>query len=137
MIVFDTNILIRMFINDEPHQFAEVKRFIERALEVDVFFVSMVTLAELVWALRMKKLTRAEITAILEEIVNSDSIVIGQRQAVTQALAWYKSGKADFADYLIHADGMVAGAKTLVTFDEAFASEDKKRRKHPRQWKSA
>ena len=135
MIIADTNVIARIFIKDNPAQVAEVERFLENiGHEEELVYLPATVLVELVWILR-QRLEKSHIIAALEYLTESPDFVIGHRQAVTQALAWYRAGKADFADYLIHADGILAGAKGLVTFDETFAKEDKKRRKRPRAWR--
>ncbi len=135
MITVDTNVLARLAIDDNAQQTKDARDFVAAARGVELIYIPLVTLVETVWMFRKYKMPRSVIVQAITKFVESSDFVVGQRELVLQALAWYKSGKADFADYLIHAEGAAAGAKTLVTFDEAFAQEDKKRRKHPKRWK--
>ena len=42
----------------------------------------------------------------------------------TEGIAEYKTGRADFADYLIGQKNQVAGCKTSVTFDRSLESAE-------------
>jgi predicted nucleic-acid-binding protein len=133
MITVDTNVLLRLFIRDNPEQVRDVQSLVMNARDIGLLYLPRTTLVELVWMLGRYKISRAEIIKALEFLLDSSDFVIGDRPMVTQAFDWYKSGKADFADYLMHAEGIALGSKEIATFDVAFAREDK-RRKHPRHW---
>jgi predicted nucleic-acid-binding protein len=136
MITLDTNVLLRIFIHDDPAQVTEVAAFVDAALAHTKLYVPSFTLLELVWVVKTKGASREYIARIVAQLLETPGFVIGQRETVIRALEGYKSGNADFADYLIHADGIVNGAPGLATFDTVFAREDAGMRKRPRSWAS-
>lgn len=116
----DTNILLRFLAADDPIQaervgalFAAAERSGER------LFVSVIALCELSWTLRGQPycLDRGEIAAILERILGTRLLEVQDRGLVRRALADYRPGRADFADYLLGWQSLEAGCAETVTFD--------------------
>jgi len=116
----DTNVLLRFLTGDDPAQaelvgdlFAEAERAGER------FFVSVVALCELSWTLRGQPygLDRGEIAAVLERILGTRLFEVQDRGLVRRALAEFRPGRADFADYLIGRQSLEAGCAETITFD--------------------
>ncbi|EIC22598.1 type II toxin-antitoxin system VapC family toxin [Thiorhodovibrio frisius] len=97
MIAFDTNMLVRLVVDDDPQQ-ADLA---ERLLREHRVWISRTVLLETEWVLR----SRYRITAELEDT-----------ESVAKALSWYGQG-ADFADALHLA---VCGDIELHTFDRDF-----------------
>ena len=120
MINIDTNILVRVFVNDNKEQYEQAKKIFKHDCD---FFISSYTLLEFVWVLRSKKYTRMEIYNCLSELVELKHIVIGQKDLVINSLNRYKKGKADFADYMILEDGIRYGSKDFKTFDKILLNE--------------
>jgi predicted nucleic-acid-binding protein len=118
----DTNVLLRFLTADDPVQaervdalFAAAERNGER------FFVSVIALCELSWTLRGRpyRLDRARIAAVLEGILDTSLIEVQDRGLVRRALADFRLGRADFADYLLGLQSESAGCAGTVTFDRA------------------
>jgi predicted nucleic-acid-binding protein len=116
----DTNILLRFLTADDPIQaervgalFAAAERSGER------LFVSVIALCELSWTLGGQPycLDRGEIAAILERILGTSLLEVQDRGLVRRALADYRPGRADFADYLLGWQSLEAGCAETVTFD--------------------
>ena len=120
MIAVDTNILLRVVVGDDPAQQATAARRIARldATGEDVL-VTTVALAEFAWSLRaVSKRSRHDIANAIERISQTPPLVLQSRAAVETALAWFRVGPADFADYLIVATSLADGARGVLTFDE-------------------
>ena len=64
---------------------------------------------------------KAAIVATLERIVEADLFVIEHDVLVRQGIEDYRSGKCNFADYLIGGLAHHAGCLDTVTFDHALA----------------
>ena len=119
MIGLDTNVLVRYLLDDDPHWSPVVTRFVDEKLTPErPGFINVITLVELVWTLRRRPgYDRAKLSRLIENLLISDSIVIGEAAAVEHALAAFRSGSAGFADYLIAELNEAAGASPTVTID--------------------
>ncbi|MEX0746798.1 MAG: type II toxin-antitoxin system VapC family toxin [Rhodothermales bacterium] len=122
----DTNVLVRYLTRDEPDQYTRAKTFLtSRCTPEDPGFLHPIVLCELVWVLKAAyKYSREEIAMVLEKLLQTRQIVIGDRDAVRAALASYRRSSADFADCLIGRLSSEAGCKKTVTFDEQAAELD-------------
>lgn len=124
MIALDTNILVRYFVKDDPRQTQSVAALVNSLSEEQPGWISMIALAELVWALRsMYRFPREQLAGAIHTLVSSKDLVLESEAAVRQALAQYRNGKADFADCLISASARAAGCARTVTFDQIAARD--------------
>lgn len=113
MIAFDTNLLVRALVADNPEQVAIVRRLIAG----DTVFISRTVLLETEWVLRARyQKTRAQLHEFFCALLETDNAVIETVEAVGQALDWYAQG-ADFADALHLA---ACGTAVMHTFDRDF-----------------
>ena len=125
MIALDTNLLVRLLIQDDASQARAVERlFIRARRDRTQLFVADVVLCELVWVLsRRAKISRAGIADALEQLLNAETIMVSDSAVARGALAAYRAGSGDFADYLIREQALAAGASEVVTFDRALRGE--------------
>ena len=117
MIGLDTNVIVRYLAQDEVRQAAAATRLIEGALSAEVRgFISIVTLAEVVWVMSSSyRVGRPAIADIVEGLLTAPQLTVEKADAVWQALRAYRDSKADFSDALIVELGRDAGcAKTSV-----------------------
>ena len=113
MTAVDTNVLVRIVVNDHPAQSARAAEFLRQQ---DRVFLAKTVLLEVEWVLRSAyRLGRREILAILRGILAMGSAEVEDEAAVVQAMRWYEEG-LDFADSLHVAS---AGTQRFVTFDVA------------------
>ncbi len=121
MIGLDTNILIRYLTQDDPVQSAKATQIIERRLSpTNIGFVSVVTMAEIVWVLdRAYGLTDQEIAAVIERMLQVEVLVVENEQEVFAAMMALKQGRGAFADALIAELGTRAGCTHTLTFDKS------------------
>jgi predicted nucleic-acid-binding protein len=119
MIGLDTNILIRYLTQDDPVQSPKAIDIIERKLTpANPGFVSIVTMAEVVWVLdRAYGLNATEIVTSIERMLQVDVLVIENEQEVFAAMIGLKQGLGTFADALISELGAKAGCVYTLTFD--------------------
>lgn len=118
MIGLDTNVFLRLFVEDDPAQCERARRFVEAMAREDVCLINPVVFAEFVWTLRRMKRTKAEIANLIEQVLAADDLEISHRKAATQALQAYRGGKADFADYFLAGINEDQGCSSTATFDE-------------------
>ncbi|MGA1983429.1 MAG: type II toxin-antitoxin system VapC family toxin [Acidobacteriaceae bacterium] len=122
----DTNVLVRYFAQDDLAQAKRATQIIERRLtEDEPGFVSLVTMVETVWVLsRVYGLSDREIAAVVEGMLQSDTLVIQNEQEVFTAVAALRAGNGGFADALVGALGTWAGCASTLTFDRKAARLD-------------
>src|ERR1035438_5792744 len=102
----DTNILVRFFTQDDPIQSKHADEFLQSLTPENPGFVSLVSLAELVWVLRRRYgLTKSQLIQGLRHLLDSPEIVLEGQAAVAQALQRFANVKSDFADCLIERSG--------------------------------
>ena len=123
MIGVDTNVLVRYLTQDDALQSARATRIFEQTLTAtEPGFISLVTLAETVWVLeRSYGLSALEVAAIIERILQAETLVVQNEQEVFTAMCLLKSGNASFSDALIGALGTWAGCRSTLTFDRRAA----------------
>lgn len=116
MLALDTNVLVRILIDDPQSagQCAAARALASAAGEV---YVPQVVQIETVWVLESAYgFARAELAAVLETLLGNQSFVMQHADVLRAALGEFRSGSADFSDYVIliqaRAENMV-----LATFD--------------------
>jgi predicted nucleic-acid-binding protein len=118
MVGLDTNILARFFAEDDPAQSQRADDLLQSLTREAPGFISLVSLAELVWVLRSQyHLAKDRLIECLERLLDSPELVVESDAAVSQALHLFSSSKADLADCLIERCGHHAGCRQTVTFD--------------------
>lgn len=119
MIAADTNLLVRIIVDDDPEQADAVRRWI-RLYGHDGILVDHIVLVELAWVLRARyRHGRDAITRVLEALLDTAGLVVSEPELVRLALDGYASGRGDFADHLIRARTAAQGAAPLASFDKS------------------
>ena len=120
MIGLDTNVLVRYLTQDDPLQAECANRLIEaHCTRERPGHVAIVVLCELVWVLRgAYRYDKAVVIDVLEQILLTAEFQVGDEDVASQALAAYRHGAADFADYVIVYANRAAGCETMVSFDQ-------------------
>jgi predicted nucleic-acid-binding protein len=123
LIGLDTNVLVRYFLDDDPIWSPVATAFIDQTLTVErPGYINPITLVELVWTLRrLPEFDREKLAYLIENLLLSKTVVLGEAAAVARALTAFKSGNAGFADYLIAELNEAAGASPTVTIDRRAA----------------
>jgi predicted nucleic-acid-binding protein len=116
-IAFDTNVIVRLLIADDPVQLEQARQWLAQASEIAL---PIVALSEAVWVMRRAyRIPRERLVPIVQELI-ADERVRCDRVLVAAGIAIMQRG-GDFADAVIEADGRRLGAQTLATFDEQAA----------------
>jgi predicted nucleic-acid-binding protein len=109
----DTNVLVRVFVGDDPRQGDVAKRLLERA---DRIALSTVALCELVWVLtRSYGIAAVDVANVIHELIGKKNVAV-DRPAAEAGLAMLEAG-GDFADGVIAYEGRWLGGETFVSFD--------------------
>lgn len=123
MVAFDTNVLVRVLVGDDPAQTKRAERALVEHAENDGVFVSLIVLAEIGWVLSAAyEWDRLTIHDRLSRLVRTRGISVEDLELVEAALEGYRVGKADLADYLIVGKARGVGAE-LLSFDKRLSRE--------------
>lgn len=115
MLAIDTNIVVRLLINDDPEQVARTREI----LSTNEVFVPTTVILETAWVLsRGFGYSRERLVYGLRSISGLNGLFLEEPEAVYQAIDWLSQGM-DFADALHLAKSK--GCDGLLTFDKAFA----------------
>lgn len=121
MIAIDTNILVRIFVNDDTQQSFLAKKLVDNC---DSVFITTIVQLEFTWVLRHSlKFSREDIVRALTILKEHPLYQLENAQHFANALALYKNNSADFSDYLILSHCQ-SNHYQLWTFDKKLA-------KHP------
>lgn len=123
MIALDTNILLRFFLKDDETQSPLALELIaKRCTETDPGFISLVTVAEVAWALeKVYRIERKELADALQALFLSQSFYVQNGDEVFQAVDLFRKGEMDFHDALIGLVGKLYRCETTFTFDRKAA----------------
>lgn len=121
MIAFDTNVILRLLLDDDDTQSGQVEAIVRQVAEAgDRILLPDIVLCELYWVLRsVYEFAKADIVTTFRRLLNAEEFAFVDRRAVSQSLESYANGSADFSDYLIGQLATAAGATTTYTFDRA------------------
>lgn len=119
MIGLDTNVLLRIFVEDDPPSQHRRAVSLMRDIAPERALVNAVVLVEATWTLaRRMKRTRAQVSAFVADLLDAEVFEIACAEPARRALAAYAEGKADYADYLIAELNGEAGCRTTFTFEK-------------------
>ncbi len=119
MIGVDTNILLRLWLNDDPAQNKRIDALLaEHGRTPGSLLVTDVVLAEALWTLRsaFEQDKTAQLVA-LRSLLAETAFAFESRAAVMGAVTLFESSSCGFADCLIVAKHVMHGCELTVTFD--------------------
>jgi predicted nucleic-acid-binding protein len=117
-IIADTDVLLRVFLDDDPVQ-SQVARVL--LVEADTVAISRHALCEMAWVLGYSyKIPKMRIAELNRELRDKEHVVT-DRAAVEAGLAVLDAG-GDFADGVIAYEGRWVGGETFVSFDKKAVS---------------
>ena len=124
MIAFDTNLVVRLMVEDDERQAKVALSILDNAVEKsEKVLVTDIVLSELEWVLdsayRIPRLLAA-----IQRLAADNRFVFEDQERLTNALARYQDGTGDLSDYLLGLKSREAGASTTYTFDRALRGEE-------------
>jgi predicted nucleic-acid-binding protein len=112
----DTNVLLRYIVRDHPQQFEAAAAFLRARTPDDPAFVSLIVVAEFVWALRRRyRYSREDVHAIVVALLEAAEVMFEDEPYLSALLA--DQPKGDIADHLIAYCAARAGCGSVATFD--------------------
>lgn len=126
MIGVDTNVLVRYLTQDDAVQARAVDILVAESIKSGVrLHIDDIVVCELIWVLRgAYRFNRGTIARAVERILDTALFSFENRDLLRNALAQYRDGDGDFADYVIGARNLRAGCELTATFDRALRGND-------------
>lgn len=117
MITIDTNVLVRICIDDESEP-AQVRQARELASQAKFLYVPQVVQVESIWVMtKAYKLEKTEILKVLASLYTNQALVLEKPDIFQAAFLLYSVSNVGFSDGIILAEARKAGL-TLYTFDK-------------------
>ncbi|WP_213957544.1 type II toxin-antitoxin system VapC family toxin [Variovorax sp. dw_954] len=119
MIGIDTNILLRLWLNDDPAQNKRIDALlVEHGGTPASLLVTDVVLAEAVWTLKsaFDQDKNAQLIA-LRSLLDETAFAFEDRESVAAAAVLFEAGSCGFADCLVVAKHARHGCDFTATFD--------------------
>ena len=119
MIGIDTNILLRLWLNDDPAQNKRIDSLLaEHGSKPGSLLVTDVVLAEAVWTLRAAfDQDKAGQLIAVRSLLQETAFAFDDREAVMQAVEMFEGSTCGFSDCLIVAKHARQGCDFTATFD--------------------
>jgi predicted nucleic-acid-binding protein len=123
VIAIDTNVLIRILIEDSGHK--EQNRIArELAISAKRVYIPQIVQVETVWVLETAyKFDKTNILKVLDHIQSNGAFVLQSSDIFSAALDIFHNCNADFSDCLILAESRKANMK-LYTFDKRLSRQN-------------
>lgn len=123
MISIDTNVLVRVLIDDGSKD--QIQKARELVSSVSQIFIPKLVQVELIWVLaRSYSLNKQEILVVLEALIENAAFHLEDYAGFVNALSLFRSKSTDFSDCLILASAKKHDATPVYTFDKKFARLD-------------
>lgn len=114
----DTNLLLRMVLNDDPDQRAKALAFGKTLTPDSPGHVSLLVLVEFNWALLSRyRQPKPAVLATIRKLLRARTLVFESHEAVVRALELAERPGVDFSDALIAEHNRTQGCSRTVTFD--------------------
>ena len=120
MKALDTNVIVRLLVNDDKAQALRAKSILEKAeVESERYFLPLLVILETVWVLSaVYQLSRSQILDALEMLTQMPVLKLERHEAVLELVRIGRSGNADLPDVLIGLSAKNQGCETTLTFEK-------------------
>ena len=125
MIALDTNVLVRLLVEDDARQLRSAQTLLRQAQEAEeTVLLTDILLCELAWVLDAAYgVPRERILAAVQMLLGDDRFCFEDRGLVERALTAYQQGRGDLSDSLLGLRAEKQGSRTTFTFDRGLRSE--------------
>jgi predicted nucleic-acid-binding protein len=119
MIAVDTNVLLRLVVDDHAEQHKVVKAFFAARSASDPAFIGALVMAEFSWVLtRRFGYPKERVADLALAFLASPDLIVEDADLVEQAAELARQPKIGFADALIALRSMRHGCRSIMTFDK-------------------
>ena len=128
-IFFDTNFLLRYYLNDVPVQAEKARSLVEAAINGKLELITdLVVICEMVWVMdSFYELDRKSIVEKINNLYQTPGIKVINGDNLPAALASYLEKNVDFTDAVIGTSAVRNSIKYIASFDK----------KHMKRWKDS
>jgi predicted nucleic-acid-binding protein len=126
MIGLDTNVVIRLLVQDDPAQLRRARKAVQQhCSEDDPGLINSIVLVEVFWVLgSVYDYEREEVVKAIEGLLQIREIEIQYRTEAWEALRRFQEGKVGFADCYLGSINRENGCSSTLTFDKKAAKLD-------------
>ena len=119
MIALDTNVLIRLLVDDDVRQCARARAAVAAAeTNGETIRINDVVLAETMWTMaKHYKTPKSVLVGIARGLLDSGTFDFESRRCLEDTVGLFEQSSADFSDCLIVAKNAAAGCRSTLTFD--------------------
>jgi len=123
MIGIDTNVIVRLIVNDDERQSQAAEDFIRKhASSENRCYVSSIVLVETVWVLETAYgFRRAQLADAIALVLEVEQFQFDSPTDVAAALEQFRQGPVEFADCLLARTNIASGCDHTATFDRKAA----------------
>lgn len=120
MIALDTNILVRLLVNDDEDQGKKVVALLTKAEATgETFYIPLLVIQELIWVLdAVYECSRVEIIDAIDKLTRMPVFQIEKLDVIHKTLNIAVDSKFDLPDLLIAHSAMDSGCEYTYTFDK-------------------
>ena len=121
MLGIDTNVLVRLLVEDDKAQSRRARHLVDTAVAAgESLFVSLLVLLETEWVLRSRyRIIKKDILEVFSRILDSVELAFEDEASIEEAVFRWRDSSADFADCLIGVRNQRLGCRATATFDAA------------------
>jgi len=119
-VFFDTNFLLRFYLDDVPSQASKAKRMIEAAMEGYLGLVTdCIVICEMIWVMdSFYRISKKEIREKITNLYETPGISIINGDILPVALNTYVDQNIDFTDAIVGVSAARYGAEYVASFDK-------------------
>jgi predicted nucleic-acid-binding protein len=122
MIGVDTNVLLRLYVADNPVQHQAAVSFFQTRTDADPAYVRLIVLVEFVWSLRKTYgYSNEAIMTLVTLLLDARDMLLEHGDIVVGAVAEVERRRVGLADALIALANKADGCSATVTFDRSAA----------------
>lgn len=123
MIGLDTNIIVRVLVQDDPAQLRRIQKALEKECsEENPGLLNSIVLVETVWVLESAySYGRADVARAVETLLQIREFEVQCQDQAWEALTHYRNGNADFADVYLASINRTLGCTDTLTLDRKAA----------------
>lgn len=123
MMGLDTNVVVRLFVDDDPEQADSARRLVAaKCSPENPGFIDRVVLAETIWVLTsVHRYRRSAIADVIELLLENRDMRLEDHDLIRPALREFRDSNVDFADILISHVNRARGCEATATFDRKAA----------------
>jgi predicted nucleic-acid-binding protein len=126
MIGLDTNLVVRLFTQDDPAQYQRALRLLKDLPQGEKAIVNLVVVVELIWVLRKAyQYGRRELARVIRVLTEHKKLHLPDKDLLREAAHRALERGGDIPDHIIALLNISQSARTTYTFDaEAAFSDD-------------